>query len=176
MKNNNIVQATYFSDTTEFLDYIMDEMSELNDSWVSVVTDSDTAKELLFECMNEGYNVEFVDINDWEYDDLYYVTIDNETVAVEQAKLDDVYLSTDGEVYVDCSAEHSNEYISNMKKRFGDELEMHYVGIGGEDDIKVYEYENHYEDNNVYAEITVASNVKDYVNMVREFFEDYFCN
>lgn len=176
MKNNNIVPTVCFADASEFIDYINDEMLEHEKDWVSVVTNSDTAKELLFECMNEGYNIEFVDINDWEYDDLYYVTIDSETVAVEQAKLDNVYLSTDGEVYVDCSAEHSNEYISNMKKRFGDELEMHYVGIGGEDDIKVYEYENHYEDNNVYAEITVASNVKDYVNMVREFFEDYFCN
>lgn len=176
MKNNNIEPTVYFSDVSEFLDFILDQMSELDEGWVSVVTSSDTAKELLFECMKEGYNVEFVDINDWEYDDLYYVTIDEDTVSVEQAKSYDTYLLTDSITYVDRCAEYSDEYIKCMKEKLGDDFEMHSVGIGEEDDTKIYEYENRYEDNNVYAEIIVSSNVKDYVNMVREFFEDYFCN
>ena len=176
MKNNNIAPITYFNDVSEFLDFALAEMSELDEGWLSVVTNSDTAKELLFECMKEGYNVEYVDINDWEYDDLYYVTIDNDSISVEQAKPNDTYLYTDSVAYVDCCTEQSAEYIKSMKRKFGDEFRMFYVSIGEEDDEKIYEYENRYEDGQVYAEIIVSSNVKDYVNMVREFFEDYFCN
>lgn len=165
-----------FDDSYELYEHLMDRMEQLEDKWVTVITSSQTAKDLMFYCMDDDYKVELVDINDWDYNDLYIVSIDDEAVSVEPAKRKDKYLWSDGEIFVDCSAEHSDEYIKAMTERFGRDFEAEYLYVGEEDDVKIFEYENEYDNGRTYASISVSSNVKDYVKVIGDFFEDYFCN
>jgi len=172
-KNRDVI---YFSDSYDLHEFLMEKMEDTEEPWITVITSSDTAKDLMYYCMECDYKVEYVDINDWEYDDLYIVSIDNEAVSVEPANRKGTYLWSDGEIFVDCSLEQSDAYIKAMIDRFGDDFEATYVCVGEYEYGKVFEYENSYEDDKTYASISVSSNVKDYVDVVREFFEDYFCN
>jgi hypothetical protein len=37
-----------------------------------------------------------------------------------------------------------------------------------------YDYKNEFDDGNRHAEVTISSNVKDFVDIMSQFFEDYF--
>lgn len=153
---------------------IMEVVGDLEE--VALFTDYDTARELLTQALFEDLNVGQIEIDNVAYKDEYLVTFIKDGTRVEinvepgrTVSGEYVYPGSEVLALIDYNLPSKDKYIR------GDNLLFHYeFFVIGEIKHQIVDYRNRFEDDNRYAEISVSSNIEDFVNVVGQFFEDYF--
>lgn len=153
---------------------IMEVVGDLEE--VAVFTDYDTARDLLTQALFEDLNVGLIEIDNVDYTGEYIVTFVKDgsrvEINVECGQLvfgEYIYPGPDALTLIDYNLESKDEYIKG-----DDFLSRYEFFVIGEIKPQIYDYQNRFENDNQYAEISVSSNVKDFVNVIGQFFEDYF--
>ena len=174
----NVLQ---FYDADGLYEYLVGELEEGEDGVISAVVDYDTAVELLTSALLDEYRPFIVDIDYEEYDDAYIVTLTNFNgrfaVSIEKAHCCNGYLIASEAMLVDYNIPTFDEYMAQVKKSpFYCSDGTKYFVIGENKNVfnKMYDYHNKFEDGNRFAAFSVTSNVKDFVDILQKFFEDYF--
>lgn len=174
----NVLQ---FYDVDALYEYLVEELEEGGDGVISTVVDYNTAVELLTSALVDEYRPFIIDIDYEEYDDAYIVTLtsfnDRLEVSVEKAHCCSGYLTASEDMLVDCSLPTFNDYMDQVKQSpFYCSDGTKYFVIGENKNVfnKTYDYHNKFEDGNRFADFSVTSNVKDFVDVLQKFFEDYF--
>lgn len=200
MKDCNICERkelVYAEDNEELFYKIMDMVNDDEDGFgINVVADAETVKELLYYAINEEHKIATVEINAYDYDGPYIFSIswnddcENFEVDVETARLSDgYYKACAGLTLVQCNLPERCEYVQDVTENkyvtwdiqmfgVGDMIHEDYIQFGDEDDEdgdEMYTYANEYKDKDgVAGMIFVSSNLKEFVNMVKDEFEDVF--
>lgn len=153
---------------------------------VCLVADEENTKELLYYAINGEYGIGSIELNSYEYDGPYITTIewddDNYAITVERAYEYGHYCASAAKTYVQYDLPEKCDYINGVirNKYFDPDLAIFEVGeVIGEDDEsddgeRMYTYANEYSKDGVFGQIFVSSNLKDYVESVKEDFEDIF--
>jgi len=149
---------------------------------VSVITDGEIAKQLLYHAINDDdYNIGQVDLDRYNYGDAYIITlsnseVDHEVVIGKAKGENDIYLATGTDTFIQDNLPCKEKYIEDVKNnKYIDKFEPRFFAIGKpQKNDHLYEYSNRYEDNMRYGEISIISNVADLVNLASSFFEEYF--
>ena len=175
-KDKDMYQAC---DVDEFFWLMMEVLDELGE--VAMITDADTAQELLSYALDKDAKIGIVSIDTKDYDDAYTVIFSNSDdgfeVWIDPAMGDDgTYRAAGYLTFIDYNLPDKCKYIQDVTNNpFVPELEYEFFVIGevkGED--FEYDYKNEFDDGNRHAEVTISSNVKDFVDIMSQFFEDYF--
>lgn len=161
----------------EDLYWLLTDVAE-NLGGIAVITDYETAKELLFEGMNNDDKLGYIEIDQYDYDDAYLVTFDYDdgelTIGAEFATFDGKkYLHGDCLTFVDYNWDGKCKFISDMTKERPD-FEYELFVVGDLPKPKEYSYANEVHKDGKDASILIQSNVEDFVNIISEMFKDYF--
>ena len=175
----NIEEIYQVDDIDDFYWFLMESLDEFNE--ISVFTDYETTKDLMWFIM-QGENVRLglIDINTLDYDGEYILSLQLHKggaieLNVDQAKIDDNYLTSGALTFVDYNVPTKCDYINKVSINPSVEKGFRFFVIGEiSDKDKVYEFEKHYEDDNYFTDISITSNVKEYVDIVKSMFDDFF--
>ena len=170
-------------DVEELLHVLDDLMSNCNLDCVSVVADGEVAKQLLYHAINDdGYNIGSIDLDRYNQKDAYIVTldidceVDRELVIVKAKGKNDKYLATGTVTFIQKDLPCKDKYIEDVKaNKYVEGFDPKYFVIGKpQKSDQLYEYSNRFEDNERFGEIFVASNISELVELMSDFFEEYF--
>lgn len=170
---NNALQ---FVDTNELYDRITEKLDDIDDGTISAVVDLNTAVDILTCALVDEYHPFIVDIDSEEYDDAYIVTLSNFNgyeVSVEKALCCGGYVTGAETMYIDCSLPTYNDYMVEIKNHpfyYPEGTTLFFIGKNKNTVNKTYDYHNKFEDKNRFAEFTISSNVKDFVDVLHRFF------
>lgn len=177
MKNNTL----QFDDANELYEHLTDMLDNTDDGTISAVVNLNTAVDVLTYALVDEYSPFIIDIDTEEYDDAYIVTFttfnNNYEVSVEKAHSSGGYVTGAETMFIDCSLPTYNNYMAEIKKHpfyYPERTITFFIGKNENVYNKTYDYHNKFEDNDRFAEFTVSSNVKDFVDVLQKFFEDYF--
>lgn len=156
---------------------------------ISVVADEEIAKKLLYHAINDDdYNIGTIDLNRYNYDDAYIVTLNSDAdreLTIEKAKGESGnYLATCAVTFIQNNLPCKEKYIEDVSKnKYVNDFEPLLFSIGEPQQEKSrkpeklnhkFEYANRYEDDKRFGEIYVTSNIADLVDLISTFFEEYF--
>ncbi len=169
----------------EFFDYIFGVMCDEEMQGLYIVADEDNTKELLYYAINSDYEIGSIEINSNTYDGPYITYIkwadDNYTVSVYRARNNGRYYACDKKTFVQKDLAEKCEYVKDVINNKYVNVDLTFFEIGEEeceepDDepTGLYTYANEYKGDGVFAQIFVSSNLKDYVESVKEDFEEIF--
>ena len=168
-KNKNVYVADDYDDLFVYL------VSMVNDEEdVTAVVEYDAAVKLLALALKEDFHVEFIEIDTFDYDDLYFVSLykshDAYMVSVEKAfnVEGDSYLWTESNNFLDYNSDYADEFAAQYKDDFT------YFSVGPVKDKKTFTYANSYSGGSKIGDIFVESNDPDFVEAVKRFFEMYY--
>ena len=172
--------ALQFKEVDKLFGFLIDAIGESGS--VSVIVDYDTAKELLFYALDENFKLGIIDIDTYEYDNAYIATFtddddNNVKVCVEKAMNNrGFYVGGADDMYIDYNLPCRKEYVATIASNPFYDTEVKYFILG--ENMKVgnekYDYHNKFENGNRFADITISSNIKDFVDILRDFVENYF--
>lgn len=150
---------------------------------VSVVADGEIARQLLYHAINDdNYNIGQVDLDRYNQGDAYIITldldtdVDREVVIIKAKGESDKYLATGTDTFIQSDLPCKDKYIEDVKNnKYIDGFKPIFFRIGKLKDADcLFDYYNRYEDNTKYGEISVSSNIADFIDLVSTFFEEYF--
>ena len=171
----------------------MEFLTETEMECVAVVGDEALTKELLYHAINNEYEIDAVTLNPYDYDRGYITTIswngDNYEVTVEEAYCEetDTFLVCSCPVFLQIDFEWKCEYIADVThNKYVDadlqlvivedmmEFEIDDESEDDEEDFSHYSFANSYNDGEEWATVFVESNIKDFVDLVRDDYESVF--
>ena len=170
----------------KIFDFLKELITNSDFKNVAVVGDEGLTKSLLYHAVNNDCEIDSVTLNPYEYDHGYITTISRDDcgfkVDVEQAYYG-VFISCDYPVFIQHDWEYKCEYIYDVMHSKYVYPDLYILLIGDEalpdkedDDGKMFSYANDYDDGEERAIVFVESNIKDFVDLVRNDFEEIFCN
>ena len=174
----------------DLIDVLMDVMSN-GENGVSIVADQDNTKELMYYAINGEYNIGSIELNSYEYDGPYITTIiwddDNYEITIERAYIseDCGFIASGYKTYIQYDlvekCEYIDDVINNEYKYVDGDLAIFGFGENcdsedesDDDEHGLYTYANEYKIDGVFGQIFVSSNLKDFVEMVKDDFENVF--
>ena len=173
-------------DAEELILFLMEFMIDTDLDVVSIVGDEELTKELMYEAINNDYDISSVNFNPYEYD-LGYITIiswnddtENYEVDVSEAHCDK-FLACGCPTFIQNDFEWKCEYINDVIHNKYVEPDLWLIDVGecdccedDEDDDETYSYANKFDDGDVHATVFVESNIESLVDEVKASFEDIF--
>ena len=167
-------------DEEELLLHLTEIMADNNLDFISIVADEDTTRKILKTAIY--YDYEFKDILLIRDNcDVYITSLGNTNdeayeIYVEEGFDEECgkYLPVDNLTYIQNNLPQKDKYIKDVKKyASANDIELRFFKIG-ESEPEVYTFHNTYDGNNCCATICVASTSKDYVDIMKKFFDDYW--
>lgn len=187
---NGFVQ---FDDESALNEFLIELMNECDLDMVSVVADKDITTQLLWYAVTDKCNFGIIELDKYNYDDAYVTTIhksfDNKEeleIDVCKAMLDDErpYLATDCTTFIQYNLPSKCEYIEDViDNDLIDDFDPQFFVIGEYNEEKSkpeekhdekYTYANHVDGKNSSGDIFIESTSKEFVNAIKELFNEYF--
>jgi hypothetical protein len=181
------MEVLHVENAEEMLDFLMEFLTETEQEDVAVVADEGITKQLLYHSVNSEYNINRVELDPHGYDDGYIFTLswdgDNYEVDIEKAKPYEKFLACGYMTFVQIDFEHKCEYIWDVTHNNYVKPELEFFTMGDivcEDDEsdepdKAYTYANEIrDDDGEFYLIFVSSTDPDYVDYIKEDFEEMF--
>ena len=172
-------------DTEELLEMITDILEDSDLEAVSVIADEDVTKELLYHAVNDDYEIDMIDLDRYEYDDAYITTINKDhEFSIEKAlSQKDIYLATDDFTLIQFDLPCKCDYIEDvMNNKYIEGFDPEFFIIGEfveegdcDEEEGYYTYANDYDDEDSHCEIFVSSTEKDFVDVIKDLFEEVYC-
>ena len=165
-------------DEEELLFHLTEIMQGTNLDFISIIADEETTREILKTAIY--YDYEFKDIELIRGNcDVYIITLDNTNeeayeICIEEGYSDGEYFATDNLTYIQDNLPSKDKYIKDVwEYSLANDIELRFFKIG-DSEPEIYTFHKTYEGNNRCATICVASTAKDYVDIMKNFFEDYW--
>lgn len=196
-EKNGFVQV---EDENVLYSLLIEVMDECDLDEVSVVADEDVTVNLLYTAVNDVCNFGSIELDRWGYDDAYITTIRREydyanleedfVINVDKARYEDTnYLATGNTTFIQYDLPCKCEYIEDvLNNKFIDDFDPEFFVIGdynADDDEdennepednhdKTYTYANHVEGKNSSGDIFIESTSKEFVDVLKGLFDEYF--
>ena len=180
------IEVVHAEDSEDLFDLLMMIMDDEDLESVCVIADEENTKELLYHAINDEYEIGSIELETYDYDGPFIVTIsweeDNYEITVEKARNENgKYLACISKTYVQSDIPEKCDYINDVIHNKFIDPDLAFVEIGSDNSecdedepTGVYTYANEYKGDGVYGQIYVSSNLKDFVESVKADFEDIF--
>lgn len=161
------------------MEFITENITENECDGVAIVADENLTRELLYLAVNNKYEIGMVELHTKDCYDMGYITTiswcgDNFEITIETAYGSSAFLASDFPTFVQDNWEYKCEYINDVKHNKYLDPDLELFMIGDYEDYTLYSYANEYNNGNSKATVFVESNIKDFVDIVRDTFEDIF--
>lgn len=148
---------------------------------MAVVADANLTKKLLYLAVNNEYEVGMVELHPEDYYDMGYMTTiswngDDYEVTIEQAYGSTAFLAAGYPTFVQDDWEYKCEYINDVLRNKYVDATLDLFVIGTPRNSVLHTYANEYDNGDSKATVFVESNIKDFVDIVKDTFEDIFLN